>query len=118
MTSKENITSTPNYFLVPAPNTGKEYSTKFSPTLDVSSTVLNLSVQDQTTILVTFPINTSVTDATNTPVDPTKALKTTVSNITAVIPFIIALIYHETQTVLPQMEDLKQELTDPSVNYK
>ena len=55
------------------------------------------------TILVDVPINTPILDANNTPVDPIEALKTTVSNITEALPFLIAPIYYEPKTMLLQL---------------
>ena len=74
MTSKKNTLSTPVDALVPAPTEDKVDMTKNSPTLDVRSTVSNHFYQDTTAILVAVPINTTLPDATNTPVDPTEAL--------------------------------------------
>ena len=70
------------------------------------------------TILVAVPRNTPITDVTNTPVEATEAFKTIVSNITEALPFLIAPISYEPETVLLHLEYLKQELIDAATTYK
>ena len=70
------------------------------------------------TTLVSVSINTSITDATNTPVDPTKALKTIVFYITEALLFLIAIISYELKTTILQLEYLKQDLIDAAITYK
>ena len=87
---------TPGAALVPVYNTGKTDPNKCSPPLDVSYNFLNSQAQYPTTILVAVSRKTPITDTTNTPVDPTEALKTTVSDITEDLLFLIAPISYET----------------------
>ena len=91
---KKNTTSTPNSSLVPYPNAVKAAMTKLSPTLDVSSTILNTSDQDPRTILVTLSRNTTIPDVTNAPVDKTEEFKTIIYDITDSPPYLIAPISH------------------------
>ena len=118
MNSNKKTIYTPNATLVPVPTAGKEDLTKWSPPLDVKSTVSNPSDQDPKIILVSVPRNTPIPDPTNTPVEPTEVFKTIVYNITEALLFLIAPISYEPETVLLHLEDLKQELSDATATYK
>ena len=118
MTPKKNTTSNPDATLVPALTAGKEAPTKRSTPLDVSSTVLYPLAQYTTTILVAVPSNNPTPDVNNTPVDPTEALKTTVSDINEDLPLLIALIPYEPKTVILQLEDLRQYIINAAATYK
>ena len=118
MKSKKNMISTPDAGVVPVPTVNKTASSKWSPTLDVRSNVLNLFSQYPTTILDTVPSNKILPDSTNYPVDPTKGFKTIVSYIIESLPLLISPIYYEPKTVLLQRGDIKQELINASAAYK
>ena len=70
------------------------------------------------TTLVFLSINTPITDAKNTPVEPTKAFKTIVSYITEALPFLITTISYEPQTTILQLEYLKRDIIDVVITYK
>ena len=121
MTSKNNTTSTTDATLLTAPTAGRAALTKLSPTLDVKSNFLNPLGPYPTAIIVLaseVPRNTPIPVATNNSVDPTEALKTVIKNTIEAIPFLIAPISYEPETVLLQLEYLKQELNYDSANYK
>ena len=118
MTSDDNTTSTPDAALATAPTAGEVDSTKRSLPLDVRSNLSDPSSKDLKTTLVDVTINNPIYDATNTSVEPTEVFKITVSNIYEAVPFIIALIYYETETVILQLEDLNQELINYAATYK
>ena len=118
MASKKKTPSTSNNALVPKPYTGEVAPTKCSPPLNVRYTVSNPHSKDPTIILVAVPIKNPIPDTTNTPVDPTEALKTIVSNTTVALPFLIAPISYEPETVILQMENLNQDLIDAAATYK
>ena len=103
MASKNNTTSMPVADFVPVPTEGKEAPTKRSPTSDIRFTVLKPSDQEPMDFLVAVPSNTPITDAINTPVDPTEAFKTIFSDITEYLLFRIAPLSCETKTVLLQL---------------
>ena len=118
MTYKNNTISTPYASLVPAPTVGEADPTRCFPPLDIRLIVSNLLAQDPITILVAVPSNIPVPDSTNTPFDPTEAFKTIVSEITYTLPYLIAPISYEPETVLPQMEFIKKGLIDATNTYK
>ena len=76
--------------------------------MDVRSTIQNALAQDPTTILSDVSSKTPISDATNTPVEPTGEFKTIVSDRTEALFFLISPIYYEPQNVLLILEDLKQ----------
>ena len=118
MTYKNNTISTPYASLVTAPTVGEADPTRCFPPLDIRLIVSNLLAQDPITILVAVPSNIPVPDSTNTPFDPTEAFKTIVSEITYTLPYLIAPISYEPETVLPQMEFIKKGLIDATNTYK
>ena len=121
MTYKKNNPSMPDATLVPASTAGKADPTKRSPTLDARFTVLIPLAPDSMTIhflTSDFPSKTPIPVPTNTSVDPTETFKTIVSNINQSLPFLVAPISYEPETLLLHMEDLNQELIDASYNYK
>ena len=121
MTSKKKTTSMPDTAPVPAPNTGGEALTKRSPPLDTRSTVSDLSITDKTTTLALFYYdyrNNPTPDATNTSVDPTEKFKTSVNDIIEVIPFLIANMPYEPETMLLQTEELRQEINNAAANHQ
>ena len=89
----------PDADLVPVSNVGEAALTKHSPPLDIRSTALKPSAQYPMDVLVAVTSNTPITYANNTPVDPTEAFKTIVSDIIESLPFLIAPISYEPETV-------------------
>ena len=85
MTSKKNIMSKPNVALVLSPTMGGAASAKYSPPLDVRSTVSNPSDQYPTTILAGVPINTSTLILPTLQLAPLECLKP--SSLTSLNPF-------------------------------
>ena len=108
----------PNTDPVTSPNAVDTAPTKYSPPLDVRSIALNPLSQDPKTILVHFHINTPTPDTTNTPVEPTEVFKSIFSDINYSFPHFVNTISYEPQTMILQLEVLKQELIDAAANYK
>ena len=65
-----------------------------------------------------LPINNPIPDATSTLVDPTRAFKIIISDITEDLPFLVLPISYESENVLHQMEDHEQKLINAVATYK
>ena len=121
MNPKKNTTSTTESPPVSEPKAGGEAPTKQPYPLYVRSNVSNPSGKDPPITLSIYdsvPIRTPTPITTNTFVDPNEKLKTVTNGIIEAIPSLISPIYYEPETVLLQLEELKQELIYAAANYK
>ena len=118
MNPNNKTKSTLDYALVLETSACKTARTKCSPPLDVRSTVSKPSAQYTTIIIFAATSNSPIPGATTTPVDTTDALKKIISGFTEELPFLIATISYEPETVLLQLEDLNQELINAADIYK
>ena len=118
MTSNNKTMSKLDATPVLSTNTDKAYPTKPSLTLDVRSTVSNHLDQYPTTILFSVTIDNTIPDSTNIPVQPTEAFKNIISYITEALPFLIAPISYEPETVLLHLEYINQDIIVTTATYK
>ena len=110
ITSNHKTLYTPDAYPVPDPMAGGG-TTKCSPLFNVRSNVSDpLGPYPTITLSLCFvvPINTPTPVITNAFIYPAESFRTVLNYIIEAIPFLVLHIYCEPETVLLQLEELRQ----------